>query len=232
MPNRFSLSIVLAILAASSLIADDDRAGSQPAQEKKAYDQFIRSLDRKRIQRDHGGSIRNLKSDEPGVVTAALRSLSATQNTAAIPWIVPFLDSDDPVVRVWAGSSLERLVSAHELKRRDLGQSHKIAIKPRGPNDLDLRPLRWVIRRMLRKNDDGNTHAYAATMIGYLGLTEFEQELRELMGSRHPAVTNAAKHALETLGMAEDFVFTPRELAAARSTAEAFTELFRKNDED
>jgi len=46
--------------------------------------------------------------------------------------------------------------------------------------------------------------AYAANMIGYLGLEEYEPDLRELLRSRHPAVTNAAGRALEMIGSSAD----------------------------
>jgi hypothetical protein len=64
--------------------------------------------------------------------------------------------------------------------------------------------MSWVILKMLRMPDDGNTHAFAANMIGYLGLREYKDELRQLLTSRHPAVSSAATRAREMLGVSED----------------------------
>ena len=119
------------------------------------------------------------------------------------------------------------------MKRRDLSQPTKVVIKPLGPKDTDLRPLAWVITEMLRKPDDGNTHAYAATMIGYLNLKEFEGQLKQLLKSRHPAVQNAAKNAMEMTGI--DYPqrpFSEEEVAAAKLTAESFGKMFLAQDED
>jgi len=43
---------------------------------------------------------------------------------------------------------------------------------------------------MFRKPDDGNTHAYAASMARYLGLADFERELQQCLDSRHPDGTS------------------------------------------
>ena len=72
--------------------------------------------------------------------------------------------------------------------------------------------MAWVILNMLRKSDDGNTHSYAANMIGYLGLEDFDGELRKLQKSRHPAVTRAARNALEMLGVEQPELFSETEL--------------------
>jgi hypothetical protein len=53
---------------------------------------------------------------------------------------------------------------------------------------------------MFRKPDDGNTHAYAASITRYLEVKEFEDELRRCLNSKHPAVSQKAKWALESLG--------------------------------
>ena len=97
----------------------------------------------------------------------------------------------------------DAVVATHELKRRDKSQPDKVVINPPGPGDVNLRPMSWVIHKMLRMPDDGNTHAYAADMIGYLGLSQYEGDLRQLLASRHPAVSQAASRALEMLGVNE-----------------------------
>ncbi|HYT89953.1 MAG TPA: hypothetical protein VEL76_14700, partial [Gemmataceae bacterium] len=71
-------------------------------------------------------------------------------------------------------------------------------------DDLDLRPLAWLVVRMLNRPDDGNTHAYAAVLIRYLELREFTPELRQLLQSRHPAVRDKAKWALAELAGPQD----------------------------
>jgi hypothetical protein len=229
---RFNyLPAVILLVTFSTVLACADDAPKHDAQQLgKAYKAFVETLDYKRIARDYAKAVQKLDSDDPNTVMAGLRTLATTEEPAVIPWIVPLLDANDLEVRVWAGSSLQKVVSAHELKRRDFAQSSKIVIKPRRPDDLDLRPLASVIHRMLQKPDDGSTHSYAATMIGYLNLREFEPELRTLLKSRHPAVTNATKFALEMIGT--KVAFSDQELASARSVGESFGELFRKSDED
>jgi hypothetical protein len=56
---------------------------------------------------------------------------------------------------------------------------------------------------MLDRPDDGNTHAHAV-MIRYLELREFMPELRTIPQSRHPAVSDKAKWALEELAGRQD----------------------------
>jgi hypothetical protein len=58
---------------------------------------------------------------------------------------------------------------------------------------------------MLR-SEDVNVRSYAATMIGYLGLSEFKGELRELRVSVHPAEAKAAGVALDMLTVEEQDV--------------------------
>lgn len=223
-------TIVLAVLiTASELIVSADDA---PVGTREAYDTLVRSLDHKRIAADYPKAVQNLDSSESKNVIAALRTLGATEEPAVIPWIVPLLDSDDSTVRVWAGLSLYKVVSLHELKRRDLNHPERVAINPRGPDDLDLSPLAWVIQKMLQSDDDGSTHSYAASMIGYLNLSEFEPDLRQLLKSRHPAVTNSAKYALELIGAEVNGDFSDQEKALARQLGESFGELFRKGDDD
>jgi len=166
---------------------------------KQRYDAFVKSLKRERIAEEYAGALRQLDSADPSAVAAGVQTLAATGDPAVIPWIVPHLDSGNAEVRISAGACLEKVVSSHELKRRDDRHPDRIVIKPLGPGDLDLRPMAWVVLKMLRKPDDGSTHAYAATMIGYLNLREFEGQMRTLLKSRHPAVTRAAQAALEQL---------------------------------
>lgn len=167
---------------------------------EKSCDDFLQSLDPLKITRDYPKVVQNLLSVNPEKQITGLRTLSETKDPSVIPWIIPLLDSDNTNVKVYAGLALEKLVSSYTLRRRDIAYPDKIVLKPLGKNDKDLRPLAWIILNMLRKPDDGNTQAYAATMIGYLNLTYFDDDLRQLLKSEHPAVVQSAQWALGMLG--------------------------------
>src|SRR5262249_32472126 len=96
------------------------------------------------------------------------------------------------------------LVEQYTLRRRDPRIGDRVVLKPRGPGDLDLHPLAWLVVKMLRKPDDGNTHAYAAVLIRYLELRELVPRLRPLLRSRHPAVSDKARWGLEELADRQD----------------------------
>lgn len=166
------------------------------------YDRFVESLDREGIAREYSGAIRKLDSLDPQTLIAGLKTLGATEEVGAIPWIVPFVDSHDRRIRVVAGQALLRTVVSNELKRRDATQPGKVVIRRPAPGDHDLRPMAWVVLRMLRTGD-ANVRSYAATMIGYLGLSQFRGELRELLVSIHPAEAKAAGTALDMLPVDE-----------------------------
>ena len=191
---------VLLVALTGLAVAADPAARATDDVLRKSWETYEKSLDAAKIAKDYAGAVQNLKSTEADKQLAGLATLSATGEIDAIPLLVPLLDSADARVRIYAGSALEKLVSGVALKRRDPAKLDRVALLPRGAKDPDLRPLAWVVLQMLRKPDDGNTHAYAATMIRYLELNEFEPELRQLLQSRHPAVSNKAKWALEELG--------------------------------
>jgi hypothetical protein len=165
------------------------------------YSLFLKKLDAARIKSDYPGAIRDIRSPKPGDQIRGLNVLGASGRIDAIPWIVPLLDSENDLVGLHAGRVLEQIVSGNELLRRDMNQPEKIVLRPRSADDVDLRPLGWVILRMMKAADDGNTAAYAATMAGYLGLSEFDGELRKLLKSVHPAVQQSARNALSMLGL-------------------------------
>ncbi len=129
------------------------------------------------LAKDYPGAVRKLDSPDPKQQIVGIKTLAATDEVPAIPWIVPLIDSKDRNVRIHAGQALNALVASHELKRRDKSQPEKVVIRPPGPGDLDLKPMAWVILKMLRMPDDGNTHSYAANMIGYLKLGQFERRM-------------------------------------------------------
>ena len=184
--------------------ADEAQARHDEQALKQRYDAFVESLDHRKLAEDYPGAVRDLDSPDPKKQIIGIKTLAATEEVAAIPLIVPFLDSEDRGVRIYAGQALNALVATHQLKRRDKSQSEKVVILPPGPGDIDLKPVSWVILKMLQVPDDGNTHAFAANMIGYGGFDEYEPELRKLLDSRHPAVTTAARRALKMIGAAED----------------------------
>ncbi|MDP7014844.1 MAG: HEAT repeat domain-containing protein [Pirellulaceae bacterium] len=229
MRGLWMLVIVIASTAAAVYGQDSQRTSDK--QLRSAYDKFIESLDAKRIVREYPKVAQQLDSSDPKQVVMALGTLAAAQDPDAIPLILPMLESKDQTVRVWAMVALEKIVSGHELRRRDFNHPSRIVIKPRQPNDRDLRPLAWLFRKVLSSNDE-SLESYVATMIGYVGLPEFEPELKKLVKSRHPATSNAAKYALEVLELGKFAPLASEELAAAQRTGRAFADLFRENNED
>jgi hypothetical protein len=196
----YTKSLIMLLLI--TLLAAVPMAAAPPneAALKQAYDAFVESLDHRSLAKDYPGAVRNLDSPDPKEHIVGIKTLAATEEVKAIPWIVPFIDSEDRNVRIQAGLRLNAIVASYQLKRRDKSHPEKGVILPPGPNDIDLKPMSWVILKMLQLPNDGNTHAYAANMIGYLSLKEYEPELRKLLDSRHPAVARAAGNALEMLG--------------------------------
>jgi len=174
---------------------------------KQKYDSFVESLDVERISHDYPKAVQNLDSLDSKTQLAGIKTLGATGEVEVLPWLVPFVDSKEHVVRIYAGLSIFQAVTSHELKRRDMSQPGKVVIKPPGPNDIDLRPVAWVILKMFRTSDP-NMRSYAANMVGYLSLCEFEGELREMLKSRHPSETRAARSAMHMAGI--DLADEPR----------------------
>lgn len=167
------------------------------AEGQKSYERFVDGLDTLKITTQYPKAVRDLLSGSAPRQKAALEVLGASGEIEAIPWIVSYIDAPDREVSTWAALSLEKFVSSTILRERrshaDLG---RVVINPLGPNDSDFRPLAWVIYHMLKRDD---TRGYAATMVGYIGLREFEFDLEGLLTSRHPAESNSAMGALETL---------------------------------
>lgn len=195
--------LIVMLIALPSAVGTAEGQEDREAALKRRYDAFVESLDHRKLAEDYPGAVRNLDSPDPKKQIVGIKTLAATEEVAAIPLIVPFLDSEDRGVRIYAGQALDALVATHQLKRRDKSQPEKVVILPPGPGDIHLEPMSWVILKMLQKPDDGNTHAFAANMIGYGGFDEYQPELRELLKSRHPAVTTAARRALEMLGASQ-----------------------------
>ena len=172
---------------------------------QKDFDAFMESLDMLTVSKDYPKAVRKLLSGDPKKQIQAVKTLAETGEIEVIPWLLLFLEAENKNLRIWTGASLEKLVSSHVLKRRDKDMPEVVLIKPLRPEDRDLRPLAWVVLKMFRKSDDGNTHAYAASMARYLGLHKFERELEQCLESRHPAVSNKAKWALESLRRQKEY---------------------------
>ena len=208
--------LVAAVLAAGCSSAELDTkrpAATDPSHEATAdnaveagqrdWKAFVSSLDMKGFARDYPGPVRDLDTRDANRQRVALNVLAASESPEALPFIVPLLDSPNRSVRIYAGSALKDIVSAVELKRRDRRDLSRVVLRPRTSNDPDLRPMRWVVIKMMSL-DNGSTQSYAVTMAGYIGFADMEAELRTLvLQSRHPAVVNAAKYALRLLGLSD-----------------------------
>jgi hypothetical protein len=166
---------------------------------KKEHEKWIASLKPQDFTRRHPRVVEALRSQQPKLMVEAMAGIGQTGDLDALPLLLPHLESQDTLVAIWAGSAVSQLVERHALRRRDPKVTDRVVLRPRGQGDPDLRPLAWVVLQMLEKPDDGNTHSYAATMIRYLELREFTPQLRQLTQSRHPAVSDQAKWALESL---------------------------------
>jgi hypothetical protein len=198
------LDLVLLTMLALNSGPKIDAARHNQEKLKKDYENLLASLKPQNVAGQHVRAVEGLKRQDAKPKIEALDILARTGDPNALPLMVPHLESQDPVVRIWAGAAVSQLVEQHTLRRRDPKIGKRVVLKPRGQNDLDLRPLAWLVVQMLNSSDDGNTHAYAATMIRYLELCEFIPELRTLLQSRHPAVSDKAKWALEELAGRQD----------------------------
>jgi hypothetical protein len=197
-------SLMVCLLASFLSTALADQKALPPkyneADLKTRYDAFLLGLDYVKVATDYPKVIKDLLSGDSARQVTAVKMLGETGEPAVIPWLVPYLDSEDISLRVWASSSIDKVISTCALKRRDRTQPDRVVLRPLEAGELDLRPFAWVALKMFRKPDDGNTHAYAVSMTRYLEAREFEDELRRCLLSRHPAVSGKAHWALQSLG--------------------------------
>jgi hypothetical protein len=198
------LNLMLLTLVALDGDPTIDVSGHNAAQLKKDCEKLLASLKPQTVARERRRVVEVLKGQDPKAKVEALCVLAKTGDPNALPLMVPHLESQDELVRIWAGATVSELVERYTLRRRDPKIGERIVLMPRGKEDLDLRPLAWLVVQMLRKPDDGNTHSYAAVLIRYLELREFTLQLRQLLQSRHPAVSNKAKWALDELAGQQD----------------------------
>lgn len=164
------------------------------------YIRFIDSLDPMVIKSNYPKAIKNLLSVSVDKQKIGIKTLSATKEIDIIPWLVRLVNSNDTYVEIEAYFAMKELVSYYSLKRRDFSKPEGIFLRSISEEDVDLRPLAWLVLQMLRLPDsEASIRSYAATMAGYLNLKIFRQELNDLLESRHPATVNSAKYAIELL---------------------------------
>lgn len=164
---------------------------------KDKFEKFINKLDSLSLTKKYPEITRKILSSNSEQQIIALRMLSESQNIESIPWIILLLNSEEQYVQTYAGLSIEKIVSSIALKRRDDKYPQYVLIKPIQKGDIDLKPLAWIILKLLR-SEDPNLSSYAVTMARYLNLYEFEDEILKLSDSAHPAVSNVAKWAIES----------------------------------
>jgi hypothetical protein len=111
---------------------------------KKDFDGFITELDFLKVAQDYPKAIRKLFSGDSESQIEAVRTLAETGEIEVIPWLLPFLDTEDKNLRIWTGASLEKLVSSHVLKRRDMSRPDVVLIRPLRPGIRIYGPLRGL----------------------------------------------------------------------------------------
>lgn len=156
-----------------------------------AFNDWGATIDTVALATAYPQAIKNLLTADKQKQFSAIKILGDTSDIRSIPWLLPYLDAQDPEVRIWAGSSIQKIVSAIANSNQ---VDKQISIE-------EMKPIAWLVLKMLRTPDDGNAGAYAAQMAALLGLTEFEAELMGCTRSVHPAVADNALTALKILGI-------------------------------
>jgi HEAT repeat protein len=156
---------------------------------QESFRQWVDGLDSLALTADYRKPIKDLLSADASRQYTAIQTLGGSSDVRAIPWLIPLIDQENQTLRVYAGSAIERIISSEIYKAPD-GRPERVAA---------LKPAAWIALQMFRKPEDGNTWAQAASISRMLGMKEFEDELMRVTGSKHPAASNAAKSALESL---------------------------------
>jgi hypothetical protein len=198
---RASGDIVVKDRQGGDQIGLPERRPSDKATWIEAYLRFSQSLDVGGFAIDYPKTIRDFRSELRTDRLRALAACGASEDLRSIPFIVAQLYHNDAEVQVWAGVALDKLVSAYELRRRDPSHPERVSLLPRSPHHTDLSPLRWIIVEMLYAGDP-SLQAQAATMAGYIGLSDLEPILRAAHSSRHPATFRAIEYAFDLLHIA------------------------------
>lgn len=154
----------------------------------REYMLFIERLSVGEFARGYPALIEKLNSDQLGPRIVALKAIGELGDPASIPYLVPILRNSDRDSQVYAGLAIEKIVSAHELGRRGSAITGKEYIEAPKANELDLKPMRWIVFEMLTSGEP-NIQSYAVTMAGYLDLEELKPVVEALKASKHPAVT-------------------------------------------
>jgi len=163
---------------------------------KVRFDNFIDKLEPLNLTKKYPEITRKILSCKPEQQEIALKMLAESEEIDAIPWILLLLDSDESSTRTWAGNALEDIVIGIVSYRRDMKFPGIYVFKPLGKQDVDLKPMAWIVLRMIRSGNH-NQIAYGISMARYLNLFEFEGVISSQQYSQSPAVTNAMKWALE-----------------------------------
>ena len=171
---------------------------------KDKFEKFVSRLDSAAISRKYPEITKKILSSNPLQQAIALRMLSESEDVNTIPWAILLLDSDEKYVRTYAGLSIEKVVSSIILKRRDDKYTQYVLIRPIQKDNVDLKPLAWIVLKLLR-SEDPNLSSYAVTMARYLNLYEFEDEILKLADNSHPALSNTVKWAIESFTLQKKY---------------------------
>jgi len=199
------LSMVFYIPASAQVVKEcsapsEKAALYNEAQLKVEFENFIDSLDAMKIAVEYPEAIKLLLSSRPEKKIQGIHMLESSNQIEVLPWLVPLTEADEQALGISALFAIKELVVNHTLRRRDMSRPEGIFIKPLEQGQVDFRPLAWMVLQHLRLGDAApNRVSYVATMAGYLNLGMFQVELEKLLQSRHPAVVNSAKHALQLI---------------------------------
>lgn len=202
--TRGIVLLVCALVGACK--SSSTRVEAGPRMSLVRYGALQDDLDPGRFAQGYPALVHDLQSEDPAERCQALRMLAASDEVDAIPFVVEaMLGTEDRAERTWAACALRDIVAHHELKRRDFARPTGVHLLPRTPSHVDLRPLAWVVEEMLAMDrDDTNVCGSAATIVGYVGMKQFADELTALMDSPHPAMRNSVRYALALLEQVDD----------------------------
>lgn len=227
MKKIFAIALVLVSAGVPSAGANSP-ANPETVARWERYEKMLAGLDVKRSRKTFPEAESHLQSSNPDQRVAVLRVLAASQDPGVLPWVIAHVESEDPAVAGEAQLALSRLVETISLKRRDPDHSDRVVLRPLGPGDPDLTGLEIILCGMLLRPDTGSSHAYAASMVGYLGLEGLAGPLETMLQSPHPAARDAAVQALRMLGRKPRL---PGGAGGREETAQAFAAAFLANDE-
>lgn len=198
-----ALQVVFLILACASTQRFPTRVANPPLER---FGALKGALDTQRFALGYPALIRKLECGTESDRASALHCIASSGEIDAIPLVVELMrTTDSQRLRTMAAVALRDIVSDHELKRRDYSRPSDIYLLPRGPDHVDLRPLARVVEEMLKAEQaDPELLSDAATIVGYVQLYQFEERMKELCGSPHPAVQHRASFALRLLHQTED----------------------------